>query len=89
MNKFILLFLAVALPAAIFAQETGVCGTMPTEASMQRTLRNRDTYLANPTQTRNVVTYVPVKFHLIGKADKTQVISEGRVLDMLCRLNEA
>jgi type IX secretion system substrate protein len=37
---------------------------------------------------RNTTYYVPIKFHLVGKVDGSQVPNQGLALDMLCTLNE-
>lgn len=53
----------------------------------ERLLENKARYLENPVQFRDFV-YVPVKFHLVAKSDGTGRVSEARVFDQICALNE-
>lgn len=44
--------------------------------------------LAEGTLLNRSVTYVPIKFHIIGRSDGTGEVATWRVLDQLCMLNE-
>ncbi|HMQ49138.1 MAG TPA: T9SS type A sorting domain-containing protein [Saprospiraceae bacterium] len=75
----------------IFAQQNqGWCGTVGehADAVMERLIANQEALAENPIVFRDEVSFVPVKFHLIGRTDGTGVISKHRVLDQLCDLNE-
>jgi len=54
----------------------------------ERLLRNRE-IMKDFVYPRGVVTYVPVKFQLIGNNDGTNRVKENVALDMLCLLNES
>lgn len=71
------------------AQVRGVCGTMHSHEQDARILRHKAALESGPAiQYRDGVTYVPIKFHLIGRSDGSNRVAESRVMDALCRLNE-
>lgn len=85
-----LLFLC-QIPLGI-AQTANHCGTSTEgfEIIRQRLLKNKAFLKSNAdiATSRNATTYVPLKFHLVGKDDGSERISYTRVLDQLCLLNE-
>lgn len=87
----IITILAIAINP-LFAQEhvhNGRCGITPEDAQVitERLLENKAA-LASGLITERGTVYIPVKFHLIGRADRSGRISPSRVLDQLCALNE-
>jgi hypothetical protein len=66
----------------------GVCGTQDLDVIRDRLFENRYA-LENGLliQERGAKKYIPIKFHLIAKADKTGRINELKVLENLCQLN--
>ena len=92
MLKDIFTFLVLALLTTTvgFSQEQiNPCGTIgdfigPIE---ERLLQNLATLEEDPIQTRDIQ-YVPIRFHLVGKSDGSGRVTETRVLDQLCILNE-
>lgn len=75
-----------------YAQLSKVCGTSASEFNIvrDRLIQNK-TYLKENKDiatSRNAITYVPIKFHLVGEDDGTGRIEINRVLDQLCILNE-
>jgi hypothetical protein len=84
------LLLLLAFPFVVWSQSPGVCGTEVTSESIT-TIKELKKWIAegNLSARGNTVTYVPVKFHIIQKADGTLGVSEARVLDVLCHLNES
>jgi Secretion system C-terminal sorting domain len=78
-------------PLFVFAQNEFVlpCQLSPeAEASITARLINNKKLLDTYAFTRSLVTYVPVRIHLVADDDGTNRVSEGRALDMLCILNE-
>ena len=53
----------------------------------ERLLRNKAAWLENPVRFRDMI-YIPIKFHLVAKSDGNGRVSEAKVLDQLCALNE-
>ena len=90
MNKIALLFIAaILLLGGTVQAQHAICGTGYSPEMMQRLLANKKAIADSPATFRNGdITYVPIKFHLIGKGDGSSRISEGLVLDMLCHINE-
>ena len=84
----ILLILNLSLLISLVGS-TQPCGINQEGINMitERLLQNKARYLENPVQFRDVV-YVPLKFHLVAKADGTGRVSEAKVFDQLCALNE-
>lgn len=75
-----------------YAQLSKICGTSAGEFDIvrHRLIQNK-AYLKENTgiaSSRNAVTYVPIKFHLVGENDGSGRIEINRVLDQLCTLNE-
>jgi hypothetical protein len=87
--KTFLLAALFVLPVFVTAQYP--CGTVETEEMMDRLRQNKKYFAAHPDimNKDGQITYVPTKFHLIAKSDGSNRISEPRVLDFLCHLNEA
>jgi len=75
-----------------YAQLSKVCGTSASEFETIRTrLIQNKKYLKdnqNIARSRSAVTYVPVKFHLVGEDDGSGRIDVTKVFDQLCILNE-
>ncbi|MBK6620975.1 MAG: T9SS type A sorting domain-containing protein [Saprospirales bacterium] len=83
-----LLFM-LALPILLLGQTRGVCGFDSDKAFGQNIQELKKWVAEGNLSTRgNVVTYVPVKFHIISKNDGSKGLSEQVVLDALCHLNE-
>jgi hypothetical protein len=93
-NKFYAgLLVLFILPVFSFAQASGVCGTsLDTESAMAmnaRTLANRQIMdSGTATERDDEVVYIPIKYHLFGKADGSQVARVSNILGLHCRLNE-
>lgn len=84
------LVLLLVFPFALWSQSPGVCGTVEPEEFMDNIKALKEWIAEGNLSTRgNTLTYVPVKFHIISKADGTKGISEVQVLDALCHLNES
>ncbi|KAA3637669.1 MAG: T9SS C-terminal target domain-containing protein [Bacteroidetes bacterium] len=65
------------------------CGTtydMQVEI-LERTRANKDILRTNPIMERSTV-WVPLRFHLVAKNDGTGAVSEQKVYDQVCELNE-
>jgi hypothetical protein len=91
LRKFALFVFASLLIGTASAQEYhSSCGTVGewAEQVSERLLRNKDILKSNPLQFRNEITYVPIKFHLVAKTDGTGRITENKVLEQLCALNQ-
>lgn len=74
-----------------WAQTHPNCGTsLSTFKKIEKRLIENQTYLKNhPIATdRNAITYLPIKFHLVGEDDGSGRVEYRRVLDQLCLLNE-
>ena len=75
-----------------YAQLSKVCGTSASEFEIvrNRLIQNKAYLKENKgiASSRNAVTYVPIKFHLVGEDNGTGRIGINRVLDQLCVLNE-
>jgi hypothetical protein len=89
-NVFCLFLIANAAFAQNNTMEAphGVCGTQDLDLIKERLFENRYA-LENGLiiEERGAKKYVPVKFHLIAKADKTGRVSELKVLENLCQMN--
>jgi hypothetical protein len=66
------------------------CGLSDQDARIihERLLENKEALHQQPVVMRDV-SYVPIKFHLIGKNDRTGMVPKHWVLDQLCLLNES
>ena len=87
-STLFLLFLLFSV--GIFAQtEYGTCGfgTFDKTEFHKRLLRNKQFSKQNPPE--RAIRYVPLKYHLVGKNDKSGILNERHVLDNLNALNEA
>ena len=91
MRKTLFFFIILlALPLATFAQHNHArCGMNQEMIDLvnERLQRNKEAYLNNPVQFRDVV-YIPIKFHLVARNDGSGRVNIGKVLDQLCALNE-
>jgi len=91
---FILLIALLFSLESNYAQSSKVCGTSASEFEMIRTrlIQNKKYVKENKdigaSRNSNAVTYVPIKFHLVGEDDGTGRININDVLDNLCLLNE-
>lgn len=91
LSSFVFSVLFVLNLGAVFAQQCGTTVQSQYEmrehmfeirAKRKAALQNG---IANP---RGADTkYLPVKFHLVGQTDSSLVISESRILNMICELN--
>ncbi len=54
---------------------------------LERTRANKEILRTNPVMDRDIV-WVPLRFHIIAKNDGTSAVSEQKVYDQLCELNE-
>ncbi len=91
MKKNFIATLALLLSLGITLQAQHSCGTsMHDQYDLrERLIQNRANAAHQETAgQRNTDYYVPIKFHLVGKADGSQVANHALVLDMLCTLNE-
>lgn len=73
------------------AQIVGTCGTVSDEwreVITERLLRNKQRIKEGLVEQRNVITWVPVTFHLTADNDGNGRIPETSVYAMLCRMNE-
>jgi len=93
MTKKLLLFifaLGLALPYQAMAQQRGTCGTMTDEARetiTKRLLKNKEAVKNGLVESRNDITYVPIKFHLIADDNGIGRVLETSVYDQLCKIN--
>ena len=64
------------------------CGTVGEDAQIiqERLRENKQALYNQPVVMRNI-RYIPVKFHLIAKADGSDMVAKHRVLEQLCMLN--
>ncbi len=85
--KLITTTFCLLITMTLFAQQH-VCGLHDHEILIERLLANKQHLLEMGIQTRDAVSYVPVKYHIIGKADGSSRQSPKKVLDMHCALNE-
>ncbi len=85
----ILIALMLCLPTMIFAQQREICGTDFTAEMEARQLRNiaNAKLLGLPSASR-AITYLGIKFHLVGNNDGSSRVSEAKVFEALCKLNE-
>lgn len=75
---------------ACLTLQAQICGTSMQDQHdlIERLKKNRERVAQEGSAgTRDVDYYVPVKFHLVGKADGSQVVNESLILNMLCNLN--
>jgi hypothetical protein len=87
LNLFILSILSVSF--AIGQAIQNPCGTtydMQMEI-LERTKANKETLRNNPIGFRDVQ-YVPLRFHIVSKSDGKGGVSEQKIYDQLCELNE-
>ncbi len=85
----IFIALMLCLPTMMFAQEREICGTDFDADMKARQLRNiaNAKLLGLPASNRNI-TYLGIKFHLVGNNDGSQRVQTYNVLQALCKLNE-
>ena len=99
-HQILLILLIVGMASSIIAQIDNVqnnhkqhksswCGTTLQDNILikERMMKNR-VDMANWVDTRTAVTWVPIKFHLVGNAAGGDHVSELKVFDMLCAINE-
>lgn len=87
MKKVRLSLLTAVLPLFFVYGQDIKCGLVDPQSVKDQMLFNR---LEVPfvVEKRQDITYVPVKFFLIAESNGTGRITENKVLDMLCELNE-
>ncbi len=87
-KKLFLLALSVIIFSVVTnAQSNAPCGTKDFHLVKEQFLKNR-AYAETHKVGERSITYVPLKFHIIGKADGSGAVEETEVLDMLCCLND-
>lgn len=87
MNRVVLALITAVLPLVILVGQDYRCGLPDPHAVKEQMLLNRQE-VPFVVEKREGVTYVPVKFFLIAESNGTGRITENKVLDMLCELNE-
>jgi hypothetical protein len=70
------------------AQSTGICGVVDQAAILERLEQNKRALRENPSLRNDQVLYVPLQFHIVTLDDGTGGVSEEKILEQLCRLNE-
>ncbi len=88
LNYAIALMACLFICTTVFAQNPMPCGLHDHDILIDRLLLNKK-YLKEIgiQQKDGVVSYVPVKYHIIGKSDGSARQSPKKVLDMHCALN--
>lgn len=82
------IFLLLFLLSFSFTANTQPCGNVADKMDIERLLSNR-TAMENGISVRNGVTvYVPITFHIVSAADGTGGITEDKIDEQLCRLNQ-
>ncbi len=79
-------FVALLLFHPLLAQQLGICGTSNQASIVERLTQNR-VIMQDFVRPRGAVTYVPLKLHLLARADGTGRVNEIEALEMLCLLN--
>jgi Secretion system C-terminal sorting domain len=92
-KSFILIVLSVVLSAfnAVQAQKMSqICGTHDQHSLTERLAFNREQMEKGiiVDNMRGAKKYVPLKFHIIGKTDKSGRVSEAKIYENLCQLNK-
>ncbi len=80
--------MCLMISLTLFGQQHHVCGLHDHEILIERLLANKAYLNEIGIQNRDGVSYVPVKYHIIGKTDGSSRQSPKKVLDMHCALNE-
>nr|MBP7185146.1 hypothetical protein [Saprospiraceae bacterium] len=91
MKKLLILPLLFFFASHLSAQVRGFCGTTENlDPMIERLLNNKRTVeLLGPNfGNRNVVSFVPIRFHLVANASGSGRIAEKKVYELLCKLNE-
>jgi len=90
LTTLILLFLVQLTIGQVQTHSTCGMSTSDFDVLRQRLKSNKAFLKANRTMatSRNATTYIPLKFHLVGKDDGSERISYTRVMDQLCLMNE-
>ncbi len=86
----LILVLGLTLPYQAMAQQRGTCGTMTDEAReaiTKRLLKNKEAVKNGLVESRNDITYIPIKFHLIADDNGNGRVLETSVYDQLCKIN--
>ena len=85
---FMLCFVLTAMAQDNTMSLNGGCGTKDFDLIRDRLFENRYELEKGITaEERGATRYIPIKFHLIAKADKTGRVSEQKVLENLCQMN--
>ncbi|MEY4934223.1 MAG: hypothetical protein RIS64_582 [Bacteroidota bacterium] len=92
MKRFLSGFLTVCalnMPVVMFAQSSNVCGTTTEDLKglAKQLEQNKETFKRGLVTARGPITYVPVNFWLVAKANGTGRVSEAKVLELLCAIN--
>ena len=94
-NLLLLIALVFGFGSAAFAQDhnhdhTSICGTVGEYAEMvtERLLENQAAIRAGKLPQGRDIEYVPIRFHLVGQNNGNGRVSESRVFDQLCALND-
>ncbi|MEO7175707.1 MAG: T9SS type A sorting domain-containing protein [Saprospiraceae bacterium] len=78
--------LLVLVPTTYGQKASGYCGTEHLELVKEALIRTRNEN-AGHLATRNVIKYIPIKFHLVANAAGVGRVTEDKVFEMLCELN--
>lgn len=85
----VLLSLFLVTTSAMAQNMSEICGTNDWKTLTERLIENRRFMEAGHYNIdRNIVKYVPVKFHLIARKDGSNRLSEAKVFENLCQLNK-
>jgi hypothetical protein len=80
---------ALNMPLALSAQSSNGCGTTTEDFKVlvKQLEQNKETFKRGHVDARGPITYVPINFWLVAKANGTGRVSEAKVLEMLCAIN--
>ena len=82
------LIISMLISVNLIAQQDQLINEQDIERITERLLANKKYLEENGIEKDGVITYVPVKYHIIGKTDNSSAITIGNVLRMHCKLNE-
>lgn len=82
-----LLFLSMLLASTAFSQNFCGLTTEMQEMIVDQLRNNKEILRSQPVQYREVQ-YVPIQFHIVRQSDGKKGVSEQKIYDQLCELNE-
>ena len=82
------LLCAASLILTVGIMSAQVCGHVATQTDIDRLLKNKEAFNSGSVTKSIVTSYVPVTFHIVRKSDGSKGITEDKVLEQLCSLNE-